>query len=74
MGKGLCFQSPRNFPIALDVLDVVKDAVFVVERTEGETGVKKVGPEQLEPVRNRLLHLGDLFVSGDLQLSLFDAS
>ncbi len=61
-------------PIALDVLDVVKDAVFVVERTEGETDVKKVGPEQLEPVRNRLLHLGDLFVSGDLQLSLFDAS
>jgi len=61
-------------PILLDLLDVDRDMVFVVERSTGGTTVRKVADEQLKPVRNRLLSLGDLFVSGDLQMSLFPES
>jgi len=59
-------------PIMLDVVDTEKDAIFVVNRVDGKTDVKQVTNRQLEPVRRSLLRLGDLFVSGDLQLSLFD--
>ena len=59
-------------PIMLDVIDVEQDAVFVVDRKDGKTDVKRVSDRQLEPVRKSLLRLGDMFVSGDLQLTLFD--
>ena len=58
-------------PLLLDLIDVDRDAVFVVERSQGKTTVQRVGNEQLQPIRDRLLTLGDLFVSGDLQFSLF---
>ena len=58
-------------PIILDVLDLERDAVFVVQRRNGITNIKKADDSQLEPVRNNLLRLGDYFQSGDLQLSLF---
>lgn len=58
-------------PILLDWTNLETDKVFVVERREGKTSVAQVTDEQLEPVRRRLLSLGDLFVAGDLQLSLF---
>ncbi|RME50176.1 MAG: hypothetical protein D6790_21575 [Caldilineae bacterium] len=58
-------------PILLDQTNLETDKVFVVERKGGKTSVAQVTEEQLEPVRKRLLSLGDLFVSGDLQLSLF---
>lgn len=61
-------------PIFLDVVDLEKDNIFVVNRVEGKTNVKRVTERQLEPARKRLLRLGELFVSGDLQLSLFDES
>ncbi len=57
-------------PIILDVLDIERDGVFVVNRIEGRTDIKKVTGAQLEPVRKSLLSLGDLFLSGDLQLKL----
>jgi predicted ATPase len=59
-------------PIMLDVVDVEQDTIFVVNRVEGKTEIKRVSDEKLEPVRRSLLRLGDLFVSGELQLSLFD--
>jgi len=59
-------------PILLDVVDCDRDVILVVKRIEGKTDVRKVTEAQLEPVRKSLLRLGDLFVSGDLQLSLFD--
>jgi len=59
-------------PIILDVVDVDQDVVLVVNRLDGKTDVKLVADSQLEPVRKSLLRLGDLFVSGDLQMSLFD--
>ena len=59
-------------PIILDVVSLEKDAIFVVNRIDGKTDVKKVTDAQLVPVRKGLLRLGDLFISGDLQLSLFD--
>lgn len=54
-------------PIILDVVNLEKDTILVVNRTDGKTDVKKVSDVQLEPVRKSLLRLGDLFVSGDLQ-------
>jgi len=59
-------------PIILDVVDVDRDVILVVNRIDGKTDVKRVAEAQLEPVRRSLLRLGDLFVSGDLQMSLFD--
>jgi len=59
-------------PIMLDVVDVEHDAIFVVNRISGKTDIKQVTDEHLEPVRRSLLSLGDMFVSGYLQLSLFD--
>jgi predicted ATPase len=59
-------------PIILDVVDVEKDAIFVVSRCDGKTDIRKIGDAQLKPVRESLLRLGDLFIAGDLQLSLFD--
>lgn len=58
-------------PIVLDVVDVEREPVFVVSRVGGKTDVKQVTDSQLAPVRESLLRLGELFVSGDLQLSLF---
>ncbi len=58
-------------PIILDVLDLEMDAVFVVQRTNGITEVKKAEGSHLELVRRNLLRLGEIFQSGDLQLSLF---
>jgi len=59
-------------PILLDVVDCARDEIFVVERADGKTAVGKVGDKQLEPVRSSLLRLGELFMSGDLQMSLFE--
>ena len=61
-------------PIILDVVNLEKDTILVVNRIDGKTDVRKVTDVQLEPVRKSLLRLGDLFLSGDLQLSLFDDS
>ncbi len=57
-------------PIILDVADIKKDQVFVVERGNGQTAVRRVSDQQLAPVREKLLSLGDLYLSGDLQLPL----
>lgn len=58
-------------PIILDVVDLQNDIILVVNRIDGKTDVKRVTDAQLDPVRKSLLRLGDLFISGDLQLSLF---
>ncbi len=59
-------------PIILDVVDVRNDAIFVVSRADGKTDIHKMTDAQLQPVRESLLRLGDLFIAGDLQLPLFD--
>ena len=59
-------------PIILDVVDLENDTILVVNRIDGKTDVRKVTDAQLLPVRKSLLRLGDLFISGDLQLSLFE--
>lgn len=57
-------------PIILDVADIARDRIFVVERSGGQTAVRRVSDQQLAPVRQKLLSLGDLYLSGDLQLPL----
>ena len=57
-------------PIILDVADLERDQIIVVDRHDGQTSMKRVSNEQLAPVRKKLLSLGDLYLSGDLQLSL----
>ncbi len=57
-------------PIILDVADLERDHIIVVDRHDGQTSMKRVSNEQLAPVRKKLLSLGDLYLSGDLQLSL----
>ena len=59
----------------LDLLtsaDVERDAIYVVNRIDATTRIKRLSDAQLEPVRRSLLRLGDLYLSGELQLSLFD--
>jgi len=58
-------------PVILDVVDCDKDVILVVNRVDGKTNVKRVTQAQMEPVRKSLLRLGELFTTGDLQLSLF---
>ena len=58
-------------PIVRDVVDVENDVLFSVDRRDGVTAIRRLTDEQLAPVRQRLLRLGELFTSGDLQLSLF---
>ena len=59
-------------PVFLDVLDVDRDAIFVVERREGKTDARRAGEEHLAPVRRQLLSLSELFAVGDLQVRHFD--
>lgn len=59
-------------PLLLDVVDLDHATILVVNRVDGKTGVRKMEDKHLESVRDNLLRLGDLFVSGDLQLSLYD--
>lgn len=58
-------------PIILEVVNFDRDVIMVVNRVDGKTDVKQVEESHLEPVRKSLLSIGELFVSGDLQLSLF---
>lgn len=58
-------------PVLLDVVDIDQDAVFVVERRDGVTAVQRMGEREKRPVQARLLRLGELLLSGDLQLSPF---
>ena len=60
-------------PIVLDVVDVERDRVFVVDRRDGVTLVRPVDCFHLQPVKAKLLSLGDLLLTGELQLGLFDA-
>ena len=61
-------------PILLDEVNIENDSIFVVNRRNGTTVIRRVRDKQLEPVKSRLMSLGDLFASGDLQLSLdFDS-
>jgi len=57
-------------PVLLDVVDIEQDTVFVVERRDGVTQVRRMGEAEKRPVQDRLLRLGELLLSGDLQLSL----
>ncbi len=58
-------------PIMLDVIDIERDSLYIVERKDGVTAIKRADPDKLEPVRKGLLSLGELYVSNDLQLELF---
>lgn len=59
-------------PILLDVADPSQDGIFVVERRDAVTQVERVSDKMLQPVQDRLLTLGELYVAGGLQLDLFD--
>jgi len=48
-------------PIILDVVDIQCDTIFVVRKLDGKTEIRQAEASQLEPVRKRLLSLGDLF-------------
>lgn len=57
-------------PVLLDVVDLERASLFAVERRDGETRVERVADTNLAPARDRLLSLGELMISGDLQMSL----
>ena len=57
-------------PILLDYLNLDKSQVFVVQRSAAVSSVTPLSSEHREAVRNQLLTLGEIMISGDLQLSL----
>ncbi len=59
-------------PLLLDYLDLDKSRVFIVQREKGVTSVRPMSEGQKEAVRKRLLTLGDMMISGELQLELFN--
>ncbi len=58
-------------PALLDAIDVERVRLFSVERRGGRTAVRRVGGEHLDPIKKGLYRAGDLLLSGDLQLPLF---
>ena len=54
-------------PVLLDAFDVERDSVFVVECVNGATIVGPLAEHELEPVRQRLLTLGELMLVGGLE-------
>ncbi len=59
-------------PHLLDLLDPERDVIYLVQAMDGKTEVRRLSEEHLEPVRSSLFRLGDLFVTGALQLDLFE--
>ncbi len=59
-------------PLLLDYLDLDKANVFVVRRREAITAVGPLSEQHKESVKKQLLTLGDLMISGELQLSMFE--
>ncbi len=57
-------------PILLDYLDLDDSNVFVIQRSGAVTSVCPLSTGHIDAVRNQLLTLGEIMISGDLQLSL----
>lgn len=57
-------------PVLLDLVDLQDASVFVVARGEGGTGAQPLADHQRASVEKNLLTLGDLMLTGDLQLEL----
>lgn len=57
-------------PILLDLVDVDEAQVFVVEKRDSVTTATPLSETHRESVRQQLLTLGEMMVSGDLQLAL----
>lgn len=57
-------------PILLDHLDLDDSTVFIVQRGGGVSSVYPLSVEHKDAVRKQLLTLGEIMISGDLQLSL----
>ncbi len=57
-------------PILLDYLDLGESSVFVVQRSGAVSSVYPLSKEHKDAVRSQLLTLGEIMISGDLQLSL----
>jgi predicted ATPase len=58
-------------PILLDHLDLDDSTVFVVQRSDTVSSVYPLSTEHKDAVRKQLLTLGEIMISGDLQLSVF---
>ncbi len=58
-------------PLLLDYLDPEKSQVFVVQRDGAVTSVHPLSERHKKTVRDQLLTLGEIMISGDLQLPLF---
>ncbi len=59
-------------PVLLDVVNLDQSTILGVDRSGGKTRVQTVDQATLASVREGLLQLGDLLLSGDLQHSLFE--
>ncbi len=59
-------------PLLLDYLDLEKSRVFVVQRNNAVTSVHALSEQHKKAVRDQLLTLGEIMISGDLDLSLFE--
>ncbi len=59
-------------PLLLDYLDIEKSQVFVVQRDRAVTSVHALSDQHKEAVRDQLLTLGEIMISGDLELPLFE--
>lgn len=60
-------------PVLLDCLDLDRVEILAVCRRDGCTRVRAAQADHLADVRKGLLGLGDKFLSGDLQLTLFES-
>ncbi len=59
-------------PLLLNLVDTEQDVILLVDRVDGKTGVERLGGTRLATIRNNLLRLGDIHVSGDFQYALFE--
>ncbi len=59
-------------PHLLDLFDLEETAFFAVQRLDGATRVEAVTESLLEPVRNNLMTMGELYFSDDIHQTLFD--
>ncbi len=57
-------------PILLDYINLDNSSVFVVQRDAAVTSVRPLSEQNKDAVRNNLLTLGELMISGEMQLPL----
>ncbi len=68
-GRSQIFVTTHS-PILLDYLDLDRSTIFVVQRKGAVTSVEPLSTEHKDAVQKQLLTLGEMMISGDLQIPL----